>query len=97
MTPSRFRVWVQGSPLMYGPPFSETITTCRSSFELHQHQPHECAAAFAAWQGFQSPLRHARVPSTCLTGGHGLGFVQADDRGQQPSRCCPGTLPSGPR
>ena len=38
----------------------------------HQHQPHECAAAFAAWQGFGSPLRHARVPSTCLTGGHRL-------------------------
>ena len=47
----------------------------------HQHQPHECAAAFAAWQGFQSPLRHVRVPSTCLTGGHGLWWrVQADDR-----------------
>jgi hypothetical protein len=47
----------------------------------HQHQPHECAAAFAAWQGFQSPLRHSLVPSTCLTGGHGLWWqVQADDR-----------------
>jgi hypothetical protein len=31
----------------------------------HQHQPHECAAAFAAWQGFDSPLRHGRVPSSC--------------------------------
>ena len=38
----------------------------------HQHEAHECAAAFAAWQGFDSPLRHARVPSTCLAGGHGL-------------------------
>jgi hypothetical protein len=47
----------------------------------HQHQPHECAAAFAAWQGYDSPLRHARVPSTCLTGGHGLWWrVKADDR-----------------
>ena len=47
----------------------------------HQHQPHECAAAFAAWQGFDSPLRHRPVPSTCLTGGHGLWWqVKADDR-----------------
>ena len=38
----------------------------------HRHEPHECAAAFAAWQGFDSPLRHGRVPSTCLEGGHRL-------------------------
>jgi hypothetical protein len=38
----------------------------------HRHQPHECAAAFAAWQGFDSPLGHGRVPSTCLAGGHEL-------------------------
>jgi hypothetical protein len=38
----------------------------------HQHEPHECAAAFAAWQGFNSPLRPGRVRSSCLSGGHGL-------------------------
>jgi hypothetical protein len=38
----------------------------------HRHEPHECAASFAAWQGFDSPLRHGRVPSTCLAGGHEL-------------------------
>jgi hypothetical protein len=38
----------------------------------HQHEAHECAAAFAAWQGFDSPLRPGRVRSSCLTGGHGL-------------------------
>ena len=36
----------------------------------HSHDAHECAAAFAAWQGFDSPLRHRRAPSTCLAGGH---------------------------
>jgi hypothetical protein len=47
---------------------------------LHQHEPHECAAAFAAWQGFSSPLRHHPVPSSCLTGGHGLWWrVEAGD------------------
>ena len=47
----------------------------------HHHQPHECAAAFAAWQGFDSPLRHGRVPSSCLVGGHGLWWrVDASDQ-----------------
>jgi hypothetical protein len=47
----------------------------------HEHQSHECAAAFAAWQGFDSPLRHGLVPSSCLTGGHGLWWrVEAANR-----------------
>lgn len=35
-------------------------------------EPHECDSAYAAWQGFTSPLRHVSVPSTCLAGEHGL-------------------------
>jgi len=47
----------------------------------HRHQPHECAAAFAAWHGFDSALRHGRVPSTCLAGGHELWWhVSAANR-----------------
>ena len=38
----------------------------------HRHEAHECDAAFAAWQGYDSPLRHRRAPSSCLAGGHGL-------------------------
>jgi hypothetical protein len=46
----------------------------------HQHQPNECDAAFAAWQGFSSPLRQRRVASSCLTGGHGVWWrVEAAD------------------
>jgi len=46
----------------------------------HQHEAHECAAAFAAWQGFDSPLRHHHARSTCLTGGHDLWWqVEAAD------------------
>ena len=49
----------------------------------HQHRPHECDAAFAAWQGFHSPLRHRRVPSSCLAGDHGVWWrVEAADRGE---------------
>jgi hypothetical protein len=47
----------------------------------HRHEPHECAAAFAAWHGFDSPLRHGLVPSTCLAGGHELWWhVSATNR-----------------
>ena len=47
----------------------------------HRHEPAECAAAFAAWQGFRSPLRHGHAPSSCLAGGHGVWWrVEARDR-----------------
>jgi hypothetical protein len=46
----------------------------------HEHQPDECRAAFAAWLGFDSPLRRRAVDSSCLTGGHALWWrVQASD------------------
>jgi hypothetical protein len=52
------------------------------SFLLHhQHAPGECAAAFAAWQGFDSPLRGQSAASTCLAGGHAVWWrVEAADR-----------------
>ena len=46
----------------------------------HRHEAEECGAAFAAWRGFDSPLRHSAVPSTCLGGGHALWWrVEAPD------------------
>jgi hypothetical protein len=46
----------------------------------HQHDQAECAAAFAAWTGFDSPLRHGRAASTCLSGGHAVWWrVQAEN------------------
>lgn len=48
----------------------------------HRHRPDECAAAFAAWSGFESPLRHRSAAATCLTGGHRLFWrVEAADTG----------------
>ena len=46
----------------------------------HTHRPPECAATYAAWSGFQSPLRHHPAPSTCLAGGHAIWWrVEAAD------------------
>jgi hypothetical protein len=44
----------------------------------HRHRPTECAAAFAAWTGFDSPLRHRAAASTCLAGGHALCWRGGD-------------------
>jgi hypothetical protein len=46
----------------------------------HTHEPAQCSAAFAAWRGFESPLRSTTVLSSCVRGGHRLyWFVEADD------------------
>jgi hypothetical protein len=37
---------------------------------LHRHQPEECSTAYAAWKGFESPLRGLPTTSSCLWGGH---------------------------
>jgi hypothetical protein len=41
----------------------------------HHHQPAECAATFAAWKGFDSPLREGSAWCACPTGRHQLWFV----------------------
>jgi len=41
----------------------------------HRHAAAECAAAFAAWSGFNSPLRRRVAHSTCLAGDHRLWWI----------------------
>jgi len=41
----------------------------------HRHEPSECVVAFAAWKGFDSPLREQSALCSCATGGHRLWFV----------------------
>lgn len=36
----------------------------------HRHEAADCAAAFAAWRGFASPLRGRSTSSSCLAGEH---------------------------
>jgi hypothetical protein len=46
----------------------------------HRHEPVECGPAFAAWKGFDSPLRHHPALGSCLQGGHAIWWdVQASD------------------
>jgi len=52
-----------------------------STFLLaHRHAAAECGAAFAAWKGFESPLRHRTTIGTCLAAGHELWWtVESED------------------
>ena len=46
----------------------------------HRHLPGECPVAFAAWHGFESPLRNEPAISGCLLNDHFLQWVvTADD------------------
>ena len=46
----------------------------------HHHQPEECRFAFAAWKGFDSPLRHQPTVASCIEGTHHTWWqVQASD------------------
>jgi hypothetical protein len=36
----------------------------------HRHDPDECRFAFAAWKGFESPLRDRPTLASCVEGGH---------------------------
>jgi hypothetical protein len=46
----------------------------------HRHSERECRAAYAAWNGFESPLRHHEALSSCGRGGHRIFWtVEARD------------------
>jgi hypothetical protein len=48
----------------------------------HRHAPDECRSAFAAWKGFDSPLRHRPTYTSCVDGGHRAWWqVEATDAG----------------
>ena len=41
----------------------------------HRHEPQECATVFAAWKGFDSPLRNTPALCSCAIEDHRLWFV----------------------
>jgi hypothetical protein len=38
----------------------------------HQHEPHQCGIAFAAFRGHDSALRHRAALGSCEYGGHAI-------------------------
>lgn len=46
----------------------------------HHHSPEDCGVAFAAWKGFESPLRRRPTIASCVSGSHRLWWtVSAED------------------
>ena len=54
------------------------------SFRLHhRHQKDECPVVYAAWRGFESPLRGSRPTSSCAWGGHEIWWdIDAADEAE---------------
>jgi hypothetical protein len=49
----------------------------------HVHEADECRAAYAAWNGFESPLRRAPTLASCANGDHRMYWtVEADGAAQ---------------
>jgi hypothetical protein len=38
----------------------------------HRHEPPECGVVFAAFKGYDSPLRHRATLASCAFGGHAI-------------------------
>ena len=49
----------------------------------HSHRPEECRVAFAAWRGFESPLRHEPTIASYANGGHSLWWTVKADSEQE--------------
>ncbi len=46
----------------------------------HTHTAEECGVAYAAWRGFDSPLRRSPTLASCFEGGHAMWWnVDAPD------------------
>ena len=41
----------------------------------HRHAPHECGVVFAAFKGYDSPLRHRPTLGSCRSGGHAIWWT----------------------
>lgn len=48
----------------------------------HRHHPEECRAVYAAWSGFDSPLRHRAALASCASGSHRLFWTVEAQNGR---------------
>jgi hypothetical protein len=43
----------------------------------HRHEATDCGVVFAAFAGFESPLRHSEALASCRSGGHSIWWTVA--------------------
>lgn len=65
---------------MPGEPPPPSVATMPRYLLEHSHEAHSCATAYAAWSGYDSPLRHQHAIATCASGAHRMFWlVEASD------------------
>ncbi len=52
-----------------------TVAAMAKFVLTHRHGPRECRTAYAAWSGFDSPLRNRPTLASCAGGGHRIYWV----------------------
>jgi hypothetical protein len=50
--------------------------SCMPRFLIdHRHESSECSVVFAAFKGFETPLRHRATIASCAFGGHAIWWT----------------------
>jgi hypothetical protein len=56
---------------MYALAFAASVTAVMATFILaHAHDQAECQVVYAAWRGYESPLRGHDAMASCVNGDH---------------------------
>jgi hypothetical protein len=66
---------IEGDRLMSGRGLRGIVGHMPRYLLHHHHEPNECGVAFAAFRGFESPLRHKGALASCHSGGHSLWWT----------------------
>jgi hypothetical protein len=70
------------------------ITVVRRYLLSHSHSESECAAAFAAWSGVESRLRHQRTIAGCEHGDHRVFWIVEAENEESALELLPGFVAS---
>jgi hypothetical protein len=71
-----------------------TIRLVRRYLLSHSHTESECAAAFAAWSGVESRLRHERTIAGCEHGDHRVFWIVEAENEESALELLPGFVAS---
>jgi hypothetical protein len=66
---------IEGDRLMSGRGLRGIVGHMPRYLLYHHHEPSECGVAFAAFRGFESPLRLQGALASCHSGGHSLWWT----------------------
>jgi hypothetical protein len=79
-----------GNTLMCVAAFGRRIRLVRRFLLSHTHTESECAAAFAAWSGVDSALRHRTTIAGCEHGDHRVFWVVEAENEESALELLPG-------